>query len=236
MAADDKRGGETDRAGVGALFARFFRRAPRQARSRAAVGAMMTALEEQLGKAEHAEGWTLEALVDRAGVGIGSFYEYFSSKDSALGALVGEVTERNFRELLAVLDAALCDSLEDTARPLAEAVARTYLGSPRSTRLVVMAIARLGLDAPVVMARDRFAAELAVRLRHFYPDASEADLVETMRIHNDAVMGLVTGELVRSERPDVHLSARRILELCLALLQARFGAPHRRAGARIPAG
>lgn len=48
----------------------------------ALVDALIGALEAQLARSEQADGWSLESLVEQAGVGVASFYEYFSNKDS----------------------------------------------------------------------------------------------------------------------------------------------------------
>lgn len=208
-------------SGVAEAFSRFFRRAPRQARSRALVQAMLSALEEQLSDDADSRGWTIEAVLDRAGVGIGSFYEYFSTKESVLGALVGAVTERNFRELLAISEVEPEDSLETAISRMATEVARAYLGRPAFTRAVVATIARLGLMRPVAVARDRFATELAKRAHRFFPSSTEEELAETMRMIADAIMGMISGELDRTAQPDVAAFATRINDLGRLLLRSR---------------
>jgi AcrR family transcriptional regulator len=208
-----------------AAFRRFFRRRPRQERSRAAVDALLGALEEQANRIEDPEGWKLEELLRRAGVGVGSFYEYFSDREAIVGALVGKVTERNYRTLLETTDRSMCDSLEGTIAPVAAAVARTYFGRPRFTRLLISGIGRLGLSAAIVTNRDEFAGELARRAQRFFPNDSEASLAETMRMANDAVMGIVASELWRCEQPNVELWGERFTQLGCALLRARHGAP-----------
>jgi len=220
----------TSASGTTHVFSRFFRRAPKQSRSRALVDAMLAALEEQLAKTDDPESWTLEALVERAGVGIGSFYEYFSGRDSVLGALVGSITERNFRQLLQVVDRSRCNSLEETTRPLAFAVARAYFDRPRTTRLVISAIGRLGLFHEIVAARDRFSDELALRALPFFPDAPREALAETMRLINDATIGIVSGELSRNDSPDVAIWGERFCELACTLLRSRHGGDVRPAG------
>ncbi|MBL9021074.1 MAG: TetR/AcrR family transcriptional regulator [Myxococcales bacterium] len=214
-------GREPTSAGVGDAFLRFFRRPPKQTRSRALVEAMLAALEEQLATPDRAESWTLETLVDRAGVGVGSFYEYFSNKESLLGALVGAVTDKNFRELLAASELEADDTLETAVARVTSAIARTYLGRPTLTRVVMASIGRLGLMSPVVVARDRFARELAKRAQRFFPDASEDALAETMRMVADATMGIVSGELERTAEPDVAMWSSRIAEMGCLLLRSR---------------
>jgi len=211
----------TEPGGTREIFSRFLRRTPKQSRSRALVDALATALEEQLARTDDPDGWTLEAIVDRAGVGVGSFYEYFAGKDSLLGVLVGQITERNFHTLLAALDGREHDSLEATVRHMAEQVATTYLAHPTTTRAAVLTIARLGLMGTVVHERDRFAGELAIRARRFLPHADDAALNESMRLGCDAVMGVVVTELIRTKQPDVARCARALESVGIAVLRAR---------------
>ncbi|MFS6749767.1 TetR/AcrR family transcriptional regulator, partial [Staphylococcus aureus] len=77
------------------------RKAPRQARSRATIEAMLDATARILGE----RGWagiTTNAVAETAGVSIGSLYQYFPNKL----ALVEAVRQRHFDEVLAVLRAA----------------------------------------------------------------------------------------------------------------------------------
>jgi AcrR family transcriptional regulator len=208
-------------------FLRFFRRAPKQSRSRAVVDAVLVALEEQLAHTDDPNAWTLEALVDRAGVGIGSFYEYFSNKDALLGVLIGDLTERNFRTLLETIDRDADGSLETLVRTCARATASTYLERPKMLRVVLSGIARLGLHPHVVRERDRFAGELARRAAPHLPGVSFEEITTTVRALSDAAMGIVTAEVTRNESPDVDANATRLERLALAMLRdlsARGGA------------
>jgi AcrR family transcriptional regulator len=60
------------------------------------VSSAVQALDEQLRGGEGLSSVRIESIVRRAGIGIGSFCEYFSGKDALLGALIGRVTRENF--------------------------------------------------------------------------------------------------------------------------------------------
>ena len=156
-------------------FLRFFRRAPKQARSRALVGAVISAFEEQLANNESLGPLRLEQLIERAGVGIGSFYEYFSNKDSLVGVLIGQVTERNFQALLAPLDHEFA-SVEAFANEFALHVARTFLEKPYTTRMAMDGIGRFGLLRTIVLERDRFVGHLTPRVQPFFPSVPAEEL------------------------------------------------------------
>ena len=91
------------------------RKAPRQARSRATIDAMLDAAARILGD----RGWTgltTNAVAETAGVSIGSLYQYFPNKL----ALIEAVRRRHFDEVLAVLRAAADDRM--TRRQRVEAL------------------------------------------------------------------------------------------------------------------
>jgi len=78
------------------------RKAPRQARSRATVDAILDAAARVLIERGYA-GTSTNAVAEVAGVSVGSLYQYFPNKDSLITAL----HERHSRQMSALLDAAL---------------------------------------------------------------------------------------------------------------------------------
>lgn len=87
------------------------RKTPRQARSRATTEAILDAAAHILGE----RGWaatTTNAVAERAGVSIGSLYQYFPNKL----ALVEAVRQRHFDEVLAVLRSATDGTTSRTRR------------------------------------------------------------------------------------------------------------------------
>jgi AcrR family transcriptional regulator len=204
-------------------FERFFKRIPRQKRSHALVDALVTALEQMPRRSEDPLEWSLESLVERAGVGIGSFYEYFTNKQNLLAALLSRVTQRNFDAILGAFDGEAPDSLERTLSILSRRVAEVYFREPTTTRLAVAATVRLGLLPAVHGTRDLFAAELAKRTHRFFPGVEQTEVETTARMISDSVIGMVVAELDRTEAPDVELWAGRFEQVALAICVARHG-------------
>lgn len=58
----------------------FFRREPKQPRSRALVEATVQAIDELIRRGEPIERVTIERVSQYAGIGMGSFYEYFPAR------------------------------------------------------------------------------------------------------------------------------------------------------------
>jgi len=93
------------------------RKVPRQERARILVDAILTAAE-QLSRVG-IDGWTTNHVAERAGVSIGSLYQYFPSKESLVSALYT-------RHRSARLDA-FAEALNQTTS-LGEHAARALLG------------------------------------------------------------------------------------------------------------
>jgi AcrR family transcriptional regulator len=98
------------------------RRTPRQARSRARVDAVVTALLDLVGEVERASELTTADVALRAGVPLGSLYEYFDNLPAIVDAAMARILERH-DELL--LD--LRTSPPRNLRQLVDALFDTYL-------------------------------------------------------------------------------------------------------------
>jgi AcrR family transcriptional regulator len=96
------------------------RKAPQQTRSQETVAAIVTAAAHVLAKTGWA-GFTTNSVAERAGVSIGSLYQYFPNKS----ALIFEIKRRHFADLQAVIEQA-CDV--GAALSLHERVERLVLG------------------------------------------------------------------------------------------------------------
>ena len=113
------------------------RKAPRQQRSQETYDAILDAaaqLFERLGYA----GATTNKIAERAGVSIGSLYQYFPNKDALLYAL-GERHVRALSERLEALFGTLRENpptLEDGVRVLYEALADLHRHDPHLHRLL----------------------------------------------------------------------------------------------------
>jgi AcrR family transcriptional regulator len=90
---------------------------PRQARSRATVEAILQAATDILARHGYAK-LTTNRIAERAGVNIGSLYQYFPSKE----AIIGELRKRHVAEQQAAAEQTLAahrgDGLEGTIRAL----------------------------------------------------------------------------------------------------------------------
>ncbi len=191
----------------------YMRKQPRQSRSRALVESVLEAMDQLLMKGS--EQLSLHEIARRAGVGIGSLYDYFSDADGLWGSLVRRLTQANFDALQLRLASTRDRPLSETVGDMVDATLATYLDNPARTRAVIVAIVRLGLGKYIVAERDRFAAVLAGRVLAEWPKADPVRIIEQMRLVCDLMMGVVTGDLWReadpAERERVHASLRLLI-------------------------
>jgi len=181
------------------------------------VRALVEALDERLRQGEDVSTLSVDHLVKRAGVGIGSFYEYFGGKDALLGTLIARLTRENFSTLLEGVGRGQA-SLDAVARQVAQAAMCAYLEHPARTRVVVAGIVRLGLIEVIIAERDRFSDALALEVEPLRPGWSRHALAARMRLLCDAAMGVITAELYRrSPRPPEAL-VPAVVEIALAML------------------
>lgn len=136
------------------------RRRPRQERAKFTVAAILEAAVEVI----DALGWATAStnrIAQRAGVSIGSLYQYFPNKEAILASLV----EDHHRAVHAVIDDALEDlddpqvSLADVLRAMFEDLVQLHRNDPVLTRM-------LSTQVPHCHSQHRDAAETEHYARH----------------------------------------------------------------------
>jgi len=120
------------------------RKTPRQQRSKATVDAILKAASRILVD-EGYEATTTRGVAERAGVSIGSLYQYFPSKE----ALVMAIAERQMERVRIHVTEALADAanapLPEVARLLAQGIIGAYAENPRLYQEVFEQGPRFGL-------------------------------------------------------------------------------------------
>lgn len=134
------------------------RRIPRQSRSRALVEAILEATARVLTERGYA-GTNTNLVAERAGVSVGSVYQYFPNKDSLLTAL----HERHAQQMQAAMEAALATttplSLRDKLAAIMHAWMAAHQVAPQLHRVLEQEFPFF--DAP----KDQSAADQGIWLR-----------------------------------------------------------------------
>lgn len=117
------------------------RKYPRQDRSRLTVEAILEAGAQVFSRWGYERSST-EQIVRRAGVSIGSLYQYFSTKETLLIWVVKRQASKNVAEITALLDQARLDGTP-TQRVIRQAIELTVLNHMRFGRVQNEARSRL---------------------------------------------------------------------------------------------
>ena len=180
------------------------RKKPQQARSNDLVAAILEAALQVLAK-EGASRFTTTRVAERAGVSVGSIYQYFPNKASILFRLQSD----EWRETTAMLR----DTLQDASRPPLERLRRLVHAFVKSecdeaeVRTALADAAPLYRDAPEAHeAKSASAGTLEAFMREVLPDATKArralarDLIKT-------TLGAVGKEFSESPRTPREIAA-----------------------------
>jgi AcrR family transcriptional regulator len=149
------------------------RKTPGQTRSRALVEAVLEAGSRILSKSGY-EALTMSAVAKRAGVSVGSLYQYFPNKESLVAALVEQRSQAEvafISERLARFEGAR--DVESLLLYAVQAALEFRAGAPELQRALLDAIAFIGRH-PLLLARgERMVAQLHALLAPHYAELAQ---------------------------------------------------------------
>lgn len=176
------------------------RKTPSQARSKATSEALLTAAAHIL-ETQGLAGFNTNAVAERAGVSIGSLYQYFPNKDAILGALI-EQHNREFSEMMATVFAtADGPSLIDDLGLLLQEAVDWHSTRYRLSRILDAEERRLSPHLELEACSGNAHTALSTLLERRRDEVGGGDLG---RVAFD--IGLISRTLMESEgdRPDPH--------------------------------
>lgn len=112
------------------------RRKPLQERSQQKVSLILEASMRLLDRGDIAS-LTTNAIAEKAGVSIGTLYQYFDGKQAVLDMLVDREISRLSERILSIVRESPGQSVGDRVRMIASAVSETYGGRRRVHRLLL---------------------------------------------------------------------------------------------------
>jgi AcrR family transcriptional regulator len=198
------------------------RKVPSQERSRATVDAVLAAAAHILEK-QGLGALNTNAVAERAGVSIGSLYQYFSGKDAILVALIKRESEIFASELAQAADAANGSSVgEDIAGLLRFGLSR-HLQKPDLARLLEVEFQRLAphIDRGAFRTRSRAAM---VRLLTRHRAAIQAENLEIAAQDIGVIAKSLMENAARRGEADWNAAIERTVRAILGYLDAE---PHR---------
>jgi AcrR family transcriptional regulator len=122
------------------------RKVPGQARSQETVNVILEAGAHIL-ESGGLQGFNTNAVAARAGVSIGSLYQYFPNKDAILRALIGSFEEALHDALLEAVQAGRGEQMKPRLRLIVRALVIAHYRRPRLNRVLEAEEERLGKAA-----------------------------------------------------------------------------------------
>lgn len=196
------------------------RKSPTQARAAQTVDAIVEAAIQIL-QSDGEERLTTNRIAERAGVSIGSLYQYFADKE----AIVEAIAERERDKVVGAILKSLGDMKEDDFESVTREVVRTMVNAfarrRRARRIVIMTMLRRWQDKP-----DRGADQVA----QFLVDAAERGAAHDWRPMTQASAYVLTRALTGVIRAAVlenssYLETREfedeLVHLCLSFRRKR---------------
>ncbi len=171
------------------------RKLPQQDRSRVTVEAILEATAHILTVDGYDKANT-NRIAERAGISIGSLYQYFPNKESLLTALM-EQHSREMAELVETKLNCLFDSpLEVVVPELVKAVIAAHAINPRLHQVLSEEIPRSGRSMPMQQAEERVAAMLRAYLDRWRDVIQPQNLDLTIFILSRTVESLCHGATI----------------------------------------
>ena len=119
------------------------RRIPRQARATETVAAILEAAAQVL-EASGLGGFTTNAVAERAGVSVGTLYQYFGDKTAILFTLAQQELELALSDVGRALQAEAHPLVEGRVRAMVRAIVNAFRGRQRARKAVLQAILAQG--------------------------------------------------------------------------------------------
>jgi AcrR family transcriptional regulator len=190
------------------------RRTPRQTRAEETVVAIVEAAAQVL-EGSGLAGFTTNAVAERAGVSIGTLYQYFANKQALLRALAESEIRRTLMAVAAALRGDPQASGEQRVRAMVRALVNAFSGRQRARRAVIESILAQGTSSETMQPIMEFLAQ------------SEGMLIQLSReqrfVLSRALMGVVRAAVVE-EQP--FFKSRSFEDEAVRLVLAYIAAVH----------
>jgi AcrR family transcriptional regulator len=172
------------------------RKAPRQPRSADTVAAIVEAAARIL-ETRGLDGFNTNAVAERAGVSVGSLYQYFPGKEALIAALSARERGRLAAEIASAARPAAGQTLPGALRHLARVAIQRQLDRPALARVLDFEEQRLVLDDGDRAVTGSMAGEIARLLAVHRRDIEVDDLEEAAFDVIAIARGLIDGAASR---------------------------------------
>ena len=139
------------------------RRIPRQARATETAETILEGAAQIL-EASGLAGFTTNAVAERAGVSIGTLYQYFADKNAILLTLARQQVGLGLAEIARALSGEIDPTPEGRVRAMVRAAVHAFRGRQRARKAVMEAVLTQGLHAELMVPVVTFIAQQGARV------------------------------------------------------------------------
>jgi AcrR family transcriptional regulator len=192
---------------------------PKQARSQSTVEAILEAVTRIM-DAEGLVGLTTNKIAEKAGVSVGSLYQYFKNKESIFEAILLRMTEENLKSLEATLNQGTKDR---TIRTVVELVVRGHYANVKKLGKLSSVLFEL---APQILSVNHFkkSDEQIIRFLLYRLDVDQIKIRPENReaaffICSQTVRGVLFMGFLQKSEPERDLIIEELIELLVRYLE-----------------
>jgi AcrR family transcriptional regulator len=139
------------------------RRIPRQARATETTAAILEGAAQIL-EANGLKAFTTNAVAERAGVSIGTLYQYFADKNAILVALAKQQVELGLADIARALSGAIDPTPEGRVRAMVRAAIHAFRGRQRARKAVMEVVLTQGRYGELMIPVVAFIAQHGARV------------------------------------------------------------------------
>ena len=139
------------------------RRTPRQARAAETAAAILEGAAQIL-EAGGLAGFTTNAVAERAGVSIGTLYQYFADKNAILVALAKQQVELGLADIARALSGEIDPTPEGRVRAMVRAAIHAFRGRQRARKAVMEVVLTQGRYGELMVPVVAFIAQQGARI------------------------------------------------------------------------
>jgi AcrR family transcriptional regulator len=195
------------------------RKLPRQARARATRDAILEAAAQIIG-AGGLSAFNTNAVAERAGVSIGSLYQYFGNKDALMVALIHRQQENQLTSVTKAVASVERSDLTTTIRVIVRAAMQHHHDNALLASAIDHEEARLPLDAELTAYLDQGGELIRHLLERHASEIANVDLDQAV-ITLPALVRAVTDSWANRHPPMLDVAENEAVRAVLGYLRGR---------------
>ncbi len=139
---------------------------------------------------------TTNKIAERAGVSIGSLYQYFKNKDSICLSLFGKIINQNNDRFKIILQEREAKTLNEKIEVIVTHVVDMFMERKRILDILFTFAPRFETSTMIVRSRQRAARDLVEVLKDHEDELAVSDLKAACEVTVNMVMGVIHGHIL----------------------------------------